>query len=187
MDEYIDIVDDTAQPIGETALKSIIHSKGYKHNTVHLWFYTSKGEILLAQRSANKTICPLLWDVSVSGHVDAGESLVQAAIRETNEEIGLKINESDLYKIGVFKCFQSYPNGIIDNEFHHTYLVHFNKRSISKLILQKEEVENVQLVTLIKFKTLIKNAGRNNYFVASNKPYYKIIVKSIEEQLISIK
>src|SRR5690554_46614 len=121
-EEFIDIVTKDGVPTGKTALKSEIHTKGYYHNTAHIWFYTKDGRILLAQRAATKTIYPLLWDVSVAGHVDAGETVEQAAIREIQEEIGLTIAEGDLQKIGVFPCFQSYDNGIIDNEFHHTFI-----------------------------------------------------------------
>ena len=102
MEEYIDILTKEGNPTGESAPKSKIHQKGYYHNTAHIWFYTKSGEILLAQRAASKTICPLLWDVSVAGHIDAGETVEVAAIRETKEEIGLDISENDLIKIGVF-------------------------------------------------------------------------------------
>lgn len=98
MDETIDIVDKNGLPTGETALKSVIHTKGYLHNTAHIWFYTDEGQILLAQRAASKSIYPLLWDVSVAGHIDAGESIENGAIREIKEEIGLKIKQTDLEK-----------------------------------------------------------------------------------------
>ncbi len=96
MDEFIDIVTIDGAPTGRSALKSEIHSKGYYHNTAHVWFYNEDGEILLQQRAASKIIFPLLWDVSVAGHIDAGETLKSGAIREIEEEIGLSINENDL-------------------------------------------------------------------------------------------
>lgn len=181
MDEYIDIVDTNGKPTGKSELKSVIHQKGYYHNTVHIWFYTDDGEILLSQRSAKKMICPLLWDVSVAGHIDAGESIEQAAIRETKEEIGISISENDLHKIGVFKCFQSYKNGINDNEFHHTFICELEVL-LFDLIPQEEEVEALKLVSLNSFKELIDTIEKeNNHFVASNKSYYETILEHISK------
>src|SRR5210317_182479 len=151
MEEYIDIVTRKGKPTGRSAPKSEIHSKGFYHHTVHLWLYTKSGKVLLSQRAACKTICPLLWDVSVAGHIDAGELMLTAAIREAQEEIGLTLIEQDLEKIGVFECFQSYDNAIFDNEFHNTFISEL-KVDILKLKLQIDEVEAVKLVSLAEFK-----------------------------------
>jgi len=180
--ELIDIISAEGIPTGKSALKSEIHAKGHYHNTAHIWFYTKKGEVLLAQRAASKVICPLLWDVSVAGHVDAGETIEGAAIRETKEEINLIITKLDLQKIGVFACFQSYDNGIIDNEFHHTYIAEL-KTSIEELTPQKNEVEALKLVTLETFKEKLKHSEANNHFIKSNSNYYHFVLDSIKEKL----
>jgi isopentenyldiphosphate isomerase len=181
-DEYIDIVTEEGRLTSRKTLKSEIHAKGYYHNTAHVWLYTKDGNILLSQRAASKSICPLLWDVSVAGHVDAGELIIHAAIRETKEEIGLNLVPSDLKKIGVFGCFQSYPSGIKDNEFHHTYIAEL-KVSISELTPQEEEVEALKLVSIDEFQNLINHIGNNNHFVASNKPYYEFVIKTIMKEV----
>ena len=178
--EYIDIVTKEGKPTGKSELKSIIHQKGYYHHTAHIWFYNKKGEVLLSQRSAKKTICPLMWDVSVAGHIDAGETIKQAAIRETEEEIGLTISENELQKIGVFECFQTYESGIIDNEFHNTFISEL-KVSISELTPQEEEVEALKLITFEEFETLVINIdNKNNHFVPSNKAYYELVLNQIK-------
>jgi len=180
MEEYIDIVTREGKPTGKCVPKSEIHKKGLYHHTAHIWFYTSEGEILLAQRAASKAICPLMWDVSVAGHIDAGETVKQAAIRETKEEINLDITETDLQPIGVFECFQTYESGIIDNEFHNTFIAEL-KIPISQLTPQIEEVEALKLVTISEFEKLIKNIGENNHFVPSNKSYYEIVLRNIQQ------
>ena len=179
MDEYIDIADKDGNLTGEVQLKSIIHKTGLYHHTAHIWFYTKDGKILLSQRSAKKAICPLMWDVSVAGHVDAGETIEAAAIRETKEEIGLSISEKNLIKLGVFECFQSYKNGIMDNEFHNTYICKL-KVPLDQLTPQIEEVEALKLVNFKTFETLLKNSETNNHFMASNSHYYKKVLEFIK-------
>ena len=182
MDEYIDITDASGNLTGKKEAKSVIHQKGLYHHTAHVWLYTKKGEILLSQRSAQKAICPLLWDVSVAGHIDAGESIVNGALREMREEIGLVLSEDDLIKIGVFESFQHYDSGIIDNEFHNTFIAEL-KVSLSALNPQVEEVEALKLVSFDAFETLLAQSETNGHFVASNRHYYKKVLKAIKEQL----
>ncbi|UAB76779.1 NUDIX domain-containing protein [Mesoflavibacter sp. SCSIO 43206] len=182
MEEYIDIITKSGKPTGKSATKTEIHTKGWYHNTVHIWLYTSKGEILLQQRAASKAICPLLWDVSVAGHVDAGETIKQAAIREIQEEISLNIKQENLHQIGVFPCFQSYDNGIIDNEFHHTFIAKLEV-SIEELKPQPNEVEALKLVPIDTCFSLLINSYTNNHFVASNRAYYEMVFQHISEYL----
>ena len=182
MDEYIDIVSKTGKVTGKTCLKSEAHKNGYYHNTAHIWLYTKNGEVLLSQRSALKVIYPLLWDISVAGHVDARETIEQAAIRETQEEIGLLLTEKDLQKIGVFECFQTYKWGVIDNEFHHTFITEL-KIDISELKLQKNEVEAVKLVSIDQFKELLKNSKNSSHFVHANNTYYEFVLDVIRQKI----
>ena len=181
-EEYIDILNADGSPTGTNCPKSEIHAKGYYHNTAHVWFYNNKAEILLAQRAAAKTIWPLLWDVSVAGHVDAGESIENAAIRETREEIGIEIPKSSLEKIGVYDCFHSYSNGIKDNEFHQTFISKIDS-ALDDFTLDKDEVAQVKFVSIPEFRELLRNSDRNSHFIASNTTYYLEVILAIERRL----
>lgn len=180
-EEYIDILNADGSPTGKHCLKSEIHSKGHYHNTAHVWFYNTEGKILLAQRAASKTICPLLWDVSVAGHVDSGETIRQAAVRETREEIGIDISEQQLEAIGVFECFQSYPNGIVDNEFHNTFIAQID-HTVTELSLDKSEVAQVKFVTVDQFLHLLNHSDTNGHFISSNTPYYLQVIQAISQR-----
>ena len=46
------------------------------------------GRILLGKRSPHLVSCPNCWDV-IGGHVEAGETVEEALIREAEEEVGL--------------------------------------------------------------------------------------------------
>lgn len=181
-DEILDIVNKDGQPTGTTALKSEAHALGLYHNTIHLWLFTAKGEILLQQRSHKKLIYPLLWDVSVAGHIDAGESFIAAALRETQEEIGLKLEAENIEHIGTFLHESSYANGTIqDNEFHQIFIAEL-KVPLNSLMPQDDEVEALKLVTLQEFESLLTESKTNSHFVASNSPYYKFIVNVIKQK-----
>ena len=183
MDELIDIVDQNGKPTGKTALKSEAHKNGWYHNTIHLWLYTAQGEILLQQRSHKKAIHPLLWDVSVAGHIDAGETFKQAALRECEEEIGLKLSKKQLKKIGVFLHKSEYMNGAIkDYEFHQVFIAQFHG-SLDLLTPQAEEVEALKLVNPESFLQLLSNSSTNSHFIESNKAYYQYILKKISKAL----
>ncbi|MBC2846726.1 NUDIX domain-containing protein [Winogradskyella flava] len=183
MDEYIDIVTSAGIATGKTALKSEAHKNGWYHNTIHLWLYTKAGEILLQQRSHKKAIHPLLWDVSAAGHIDAGETFIGAALRETKEEIGLELQESELEKIGVFLHESSYANGNIqDNEFHQVYISEL-RVSINQLKPQEDEVEALKLVSFKQFKDLLALSETNNHFIPTNKSYYNFVLNAVKQKL----
>ncbi len=180
MDELIDIVDEQGNATGRTALKSEIHKNGWYHNTIHLWLYTKEKDILLQQRSHKKKIHPLLWDVSVAGHIDAGESFEAAAVRETYEEIGLQLNPKRLNKVGIHKHESVYANGTIkDYEFHHVYVTKLEV-GLDQLRPQPNEVEALKLVSISEFETLVEHCGDDNHFIASNKAYYEFVLNTIK-------
>ena len=144
--------------------------------------FTTDGEILLQQRALSKEICPGLWDVSAAGHVDSGETLEDAAVRETFEELNYKLSKTDLIKVGIFLKEQTYQNGIKDNEFHHTYIACL-KNSIDELTFDPIEVEAIKLVTIKTFKDLLGLSHSNNHFIASNYDYYINVIDAIKNHL----
>lgn len=182
MDELIDVLDNEGSKTGETVLKSVAHHKGIFHETVHVWFYTSNGKILLQQRGKEKSIFPLLWDVSVAGHIGAGELVETAAIREVKEEIGLSISSNELHKIGVFKSVQQHHKDLIDCEFHHTY-ISLLKVPLKHLKKQESEVADLRLTSLLQFSEETWGLATTHKYVPHGAEYYKTLIKAIKEQL----
>jgi isopentenyl-diphosphate delta-isomerase len=88
--ELLDIVDLDGNPTGEQRDKAEVHRLGLWHRDVHVWI-TDGERTLQQQRAWHKKIMPGAWDVAVGGHVGAGESYLQAAMRETEEELGLRL------------------------------------------------------------------------------------------------
>jgi isopentenyldiphosphate isomerase len=59
------------------------------HPVVHLHLFNERGMLYLQKRAGNKDIQPNMWDTSVGGHVDFGEDIDTALMREAGEELGL--------------------------------------------------------------------------------------------------
>lgn len=182
MDELVDILDSDGKYTGKTALKSEAHKNGWFHPTVHVWFFTADGKVLIQQRAKNKDTHPLLWDVSVAGHVGAGEQFEDAAVREVKEEIGLKIIKGDLQKIGVFKSVHEHANDLMDHEFHQVFLCRLNV-PLNTLIKQESEVADLALTPLLRFSEETWGLSNVSKYVAHGAKYYKTIVRAIKDRI----
>ena len=175
MDELIDIVDENGASTGKTALKSEAHKNGWFHNTAHIWLFTKDKKILLQKRAMTKKVFPGLWDISVAGHIAAGESIVLGAKREVEEELGLFLGKENLVKIGTRKHQISHKNGIIDHEFHHVFIAEL-KVDLSKLTIQKEEVDEIKLFDL---EILLKTKQHKNVLLPEYYKYYENVYNKI--------
>ena len=128
--EYIDIFDENNNPIGEKKEKQQAHEEGKFHRTAHIWIINDKNELLLQKRSASKKSHPNCWDISGAGHIRAGESVIDGAIRELKEELGVETEEKDLQYITTIKSTKNSKN----MEFQYVYLLNCNK-AIEEYIL----------------------------------------------------
>ena len=102
--EYIDIFDENNNPIGEVKEKTQGHEDGNFHRTAHIWIMNDKKiTFWYKKRSATKKSHPNCWDISGAGHIRAGESVIDGAIRELKEELGVEVKEKDLQYISTIK------------------------------------------------------------------------------------
>ena len=135
-DELIDIYDSEMNLIG-VALKSQAHNEGLWHKAGHCWFITEDGNIWLQLRGRDKSLYPNLLDISCAGHIQVGESAKSGTLREIEEELGLRLKETDLQKMFTHKLVFDTP--IHNREFCPTYL-HKTQLKPTDLKLRPEEV-----------------------------------------------
>ncbi len=87
--EVFPLIDEQGHVIGRAARKYCHGGSMALHPVVHLHVFDRQGRLYLQKRSMKKDIAPGLWDTSVGGHVDYGESLLEAVKREAREELGV--------------------------------------------------------------------------------------------------
>lgn len=93
--ELFPLIDEEGNVVGQVTRQYCHNGKSMAlHPVVHLHVIDANGRIYLQKRSMKKDIAPGRWDTSVGGHVDLGESLEQAVVREAREELGLHIDAS---------------------------------------------------------------------------------------------
>ena len=179
MDELIDILTPEGKSTGKTALKSEAHKNGWFHATAHIWFFTSDEKILLQKRALTKKVFPGIWDISVAGHIGAGEEVLEGAKREVFEEIGLILEDKDFIKIGTRIHQVNHENGIQDNEHHHVFIAEL-KTPISELTMQPEEVAGLELWDL---KVLKETKNLENVLLPRFHEYYVTVYNEIVKHL----
>lgn len=176
MEELVDVFDVNERPTGDVISKLSAHQNGLWHASAHIWIYNSNGEVLLQKRSAAKDTFPGMWDISVAGHIDAGETPVQGALREMREEIGVSISEDDLeYYTTIHMEYPYAARGWINREHCYVYLMKMDIDP-STLHLQEEEVDDVRFFSLDAFKNMIK-ADRG--IIVPHENYYNTIIEAI--------
>jgi len=146
MDEKIDVLDGRGEKTGRIAWKSEAHRTGLWHRCFHCWILSpetgSGGPYLFVQRRATgKETWPDSLDVTVGGHLGAGEEALEGGLREVEEELGLSVAAGDLIPLGTRRAELEIPAGL-DRELQEVFLL---VRSLSPkdLRLQEEEVAAV--------------------------------------------
>ena len=129
MEEIFDEVNEHDEVIGQRP-RPEIHRLKLRHRAVHILVFNEQGQLFLQKRSDLKDCFPGKWDSSASGHLDSGESYDHCAVRELEEEIGLRLPSEPERLFKIDACPET------GHEFVWTY------RCVSNgpLRLQEEEV-----------------------------------------------
>lgn len=167
---------------GQGASKNDVYGKGLLHGAVHVWIWRiidNGAEVLLQKRASDKTTWPNYYDISAAGHIDLGEDPVTAALRETIEEIGLGVNESDLKLFNVHRAHLVDENGAIENEFQWQYLLKLTDPT--NFHLRDGEVASLEWKSLTAFGRETRTAQEP--YVPHGRLYFQTVIAAIAAQL----
>lgn len=139
--EWFDLMDATGRKTGEKKEREAVHRDGDWHQSVHVWVIRN-GEVLLQKRAADKECFPGCWDAACTGHVSAGEDILEGALRELREEIGVQAKPEALrYLFTQQLCVHS--GAFCSNEWNDVFLLDPAELP-EKLQLQREEISAVK-------------------------------------------
>ncbi len=86
-DEQYDVVDFNDVPTGEKIACAVAHDTPTPHRIAAVYVFDDDGKLYVQVHKKSGG----LFDHSVGGHVDEGETYHEAAVREMGEEIGLHV------------------------------------------------------------------------------------------------
>lgn len=148
MSEKFELVDIEGKGTGVVLIESEANDvnnipKGHYMPVVGVIVINSNNEILLQKRSRNKKLNPGKWGIC-GGKINLGENSIEAGIRETMEEISVRLNKEEL----------EFLNMNTGDKGHYTIYYVRKNIDIHKCILQKEEVEELKYFKMEELEKL---------------------------------
>lgn len=137
MAEYWDLYDCNRMPLGKLHRRGDEVPAGEYHLVVEIWTRDDAGRFLISRRHPDKPF-GLYWECT-GGSVVAGEDSLTGAVRELEEELGIRVAAEELRYV-----FTSI-NERNTNSIYDTYEVRWNG-DLSELTLQEGEVVDAKWV-----------------------------------------
>lgn len=160
-EELIDVLDENGVKTGKVLTRCEVHKRGVWHRSIAVAIINDKNEILIQQRSDNKDKNAGMWDISVAGHISAGQDALSAATREINEEVavnlGYNIDIKDFRYMYSFRKEQKYSGDFIERQFYDFFILRQKKLSRKNIKFQESEVQAVKFVTVSELQEMRKN------------------------------
>jgi len=141
--ELWDVYDSQGNKTGRFKERGSTFDKGEYHLGTALWIINSEGKALLQKRSLTKKYNPGIWALT-GGAASAGESSIEACLREVSEEIGLNLQPEDIKLL-----YRYFGEDCIFDDY-----ITIRDFDIAKAVLQEEEVSELKWFTMEEIKAL---------------------------------
>ena len=135
------VVDENDIVIGAQYMMDAI-KKSLIRRAARIYVFNKSGQLLVQQRSKN-VLKPLLFDQSAAGHVDEGETYLEAAKRELFEELGLTGYE--LTEIATSFRTTDFFNAIYKLIIPDNTAINFDPEELEQVIWMSVEEVDVQM------------------------------------------
>ena len=171
-EELFPIVDENGNVIDAATRKECHSGSKLLHPVVHLHILNeTKDALYMQKRSMLKDIQPVKWDTAVGGHVDLGENVNMALMREAKEELGL----TDFTPSHVVSyVFESE----IERELVNTFSAVVNQNEV-KIVIDPEEISEGRFWTFAEIK---ENIGKGVFTPNFEQEFERIFPIITSEQ-----
>ncbi|MEY3834857.1 MAG: isopentenyl-diphosphate Delta-isomerase [Bacteroidota bacterium] len=165
--EFVVLVDEQDNAIG-TMEKQQAHVEGVLHRAFSIFIFNSEKKLLLQKRASSKYHCGGLWTNTCCSHPRENETVLDAANRRLEEEMGMSCNLQSIFSF-VYKA--EFENGLTEHEFDHVFFGESN----STPTLNLEEVEDFRYVGMEELQIEI------NENPAHFTPWFLIALDRVKE------
>jgi isopentenyldiphosphate isomerase len=152
-EELIEVVTENGDVIKIVPRSEIHGDPSLLHKVIHVLVFNSNSELLLQKRSMSKNVAPGKWDTSVGGHVNAGENLQEAVMREMEEELGIN-KDVPVY---LYSYIHSNP---FETELVYTYKCIYD----GEINFQQDEIDEVRYWSMDEIKKSIGSGTLSDNF-----------------------
>lgn len=138
-DEIITLVDKNNQIIGATPRSKMRFGVDF-HRATYILVFDKNQHLLVQKRTLNKSFCPGYYGIATGGVVASGESYIESAHRELQEELGF---DAELADHGLF-----YTEGNSFRIWGNLYSCHYDESLHGPLRLQADEVASIHTMSM---------------------------------------
>jgi isopentenyldiphosphate isomerase len=175
MPELFEVFDAHNQPLGYVKERHLVHREGDWHRTAQVYVLNSQRELLCNLRHPDKDVFASLWDVCIGGHLAPGETYLDGAVRELNEELGVSLQAGDLSFVGHVSI-----NGgdaikrLFDRE-HAGVFVWRTDRPAEDFNYQREEITRLAFFPLAQVRRNLNVDNPDVPFIPLRETYLRIL------------
>lgn len=153
-DELLILVDKLDNETGWDT-KDVCHNGGgILHRAFSIFIFNEKNELLLQKRSQEKRLWPLFWSNSCCSHPRKGESYEYATTRRLEEELGLQVSLTYLYKFQYQAQFEERGS---ENELCSVYI----GRSNEEPVVNETEISGWKYISMDELDTQLQKSPHN--------------------------
>jgi isopentenyl-diphosphate delta-isomerase len=168
---HVILVDENDNEQG-TMEKLAAHQKGLLHRAFSIFIFTKNHELLLQQRAFGKYHSEGLWTNTCCSHPSPGETILEAAHRRLQEEMGF---DCELRESFHFMYHANLENGLTEHELDYV-IIGFSDETPH---LNTDEAIGFKWMDLQKIQQdIIENPSQYTY-------WFKQIITNHSEQLIA--